>query len=426
MPPPCQPGSPLTEKRRTAGLADAAGAAAATFAVQIWAANMLTATELGIYAIVFRGFSLVALVPANLIARPLELEALSLPHAQRLHLIRRSLVRIGLLAAAISGLLPLLAGLVSANHATDVAQSLPLGLTAAAAGLVSPLQDHARRLLHVADRSAYAALMSMVQLVSVVVGLIVAVSVDIAPTAIPFGVLAIANVISLAVGVFVSMKFADQDVAPRNTTSLRDNFTAGRWLLTQEGSVELSSFLANIAVAEVVGLRLLGFAEAARIVSQPIFVIGRGLSESLQPRAMDAAAGRDHDKARNVRRQFYSLYIPLSALALVVLGFPWTWNPLAALLPKAYEIGGLAVFFLIARSLAQASSPFKGEALGFRFERKLAALDVTAGTLRLSAVIAALAVSANIFSLPIGGMLASLFLLFARARLASRGYNDFL
>jgi hypothetical protein len=110
------------------------------------------------------------------------------------------------------------------------------------------LQEHVRRVLHLAGMSWHAAVVSLVQVGGVLMALALLGSAETHVIWRPFGALTIGTVVALG----------QVDVDPAAT--------------------------------------------AARIVGQPIFVLAVGLSAVLNPRAMEAGAGRDRAAARHVAR----------------------------------------------------------------------------------------------------------------------------
>jgi O-antigen/teichoic acid export membrane protein len=91
-----------------------------------------------------------------------------------------------------------------------------------------------------------------------------------------------------------------------------DLMRSGRWLLAIEAITAGATFLASVIVTRLDTPEALGYAEAARIVGQPIFVLAVGLSAVLNPRAMEAGASRDRTAARHVARPY--------ALLLAIVG----------------------------------------------------------------------------------------------------------
>jgi hypothetical protein len=106
--------------------------------------------------------------------------------------------------------------------------------------------------------------------------------------------------------------------------------------------------LAAAAIITILsGPALVGYAEAARIVAQPIAVLASGLSAVLGPPAMEAAAVRDAQRARRPRLMFTVLLFAAAGAYLLFVGIPWAFNPMQVLVPAAYTIDGLAAFTIV-------------------------------------------------------------------------------
>ena len=122
---------------------------------------------------------------------------------------------------------------------------------------------------------------------------------------------------------------------------MADLMRSGRWLLAIEAITAGATFLASVIVSRLDDPAALGYAEAARIVGQPIFVLAVGLSAVLNPRAMEAGAGRDRAAARHVARPFTVLLAIVGLVYGVLTAVPWWGNPFAGLVPQAYVVAGL-------------------------------------------------------------------------------------
>jgi hypothetical protein len=107
---------------------------------------------------------------------------------------------------------------------------------------------------------------------------------------------------------------------------------SGRWLLAIEAITARATFLASVIVSRLDTPQALGYAEAARIVGQPIFVLAVGLSAVLNPRAMEAGAYRDRAAARRQAPR------PAARRGRTAVrrshDCPWWGNPLARLVPR--------------------------------------------------------------------------------------------
>ena len=331
------PGRTL-RNRLPAGVADATLASLAAFAVGLVAANVFEAAELGVYAVFFAAFMLGTMVVYQLVYVPAEVVAANLPAQIRLGVLRRSLL-LGVVPSLIGTGAILLATVATAGIAST---DLLVGLTATAwlAALVSPSQDHVRRLLHFRGWSWRAATVSAVQLTVVVCAIIAMALLDVAAAWIPFGALAIANVSSLSVALLLS---GAQRLATAEVPMLRfrDLARPGRWLLVQAVLPMASAFIAAWMITVLATPEALGYADAARIAAQPILVLGMGLSAVLSPRAMEAAIAR----GKALADRTVAIHLGLVGLGgltyLMIAGASFAWNPMRILVPKAYEVPGL-------------------------------------------------------------------------------------
>jgi len=108
--------------------------------------------------------------------------------------------------------------------------------------------------------------------------------------------------VSLGAGLVLTLRRQPPATLPRY--GMADLMRSGRWLLAIEAITAGATFLASVIVTRLDDPAALGYAEAARIVGQPIFVLAVGLSAVLNPRAMEAGAGRDRAAARRVARPY--------------------------------------------------------------------------------------------------------------------------
>ncbi len=400
-----------------AGLADTAFASLASFAVGLAATRLLPAAELGAYAIFFSAFVLVTTLPTNLVLVPIEVWLLDVPRAERLAHTRANL-RWAAVAAAVS-VVPLAAtSLAVTGDAVPGSTLVALTFTAAGAGLVSPLQDHVRRLFHLAGRGSLAAVTSAAQMVVVTAALFGLAAAGAGDAWVPLGALAIANVASLALAVVLA---GGGPVAAR--PGLRPIMSSGRWLFVQ-GVVPIGAgFAANAIVGSLASLVAVGRAEAARIVAQPLFVLGGGLGASLGPRSMEAGADAATDRVRSLRRTYWLVLLPLGAAYIGYAGWNAPWNLLRSLVPVAYETTGLVALAGLAALLVGAGLPMRSELLGMRREKGLTVIDTAAAVARVG-VSAAAAVPIAEFSIPAGATADGAYKLVARRRLADRSLAD--
>lgn len=380
------------------GVIDSGLSSLATFSVGLYAARELDASTLGAYALVFTAFGLAAIIPDQLVFSPLEIDAVRHPVASRLGLLRHGLV-MGLLPALIPALC-LFAWPVFAPVGIPTDVIVALTVTGAASAFVSPLQDHVRRMLHIAGTSWLAAAVSVVQLVVAAATIGIFLHEALPPWWAPFSALALANVVSLAAGVWMARRKEDGTALPVPRLRIADVYRSGRWLLVAGVLPNVAAFASSAIVGAVAGAATLGYAEGARVAGQPLLVLSAGLAATLGPRITGAAQQRDAAEARRVTRAYRAVILVAGVLYLAVAGASWRFNPLAWLLPKAYVVGGLVAATVVAHVLHAVAFPGRCAMLGAREERSLAPIETAGGIARVA--VSALASTLGAFAVPWG------------------------
>jgi O-antigen/teichoic acid export membrane protein len=260
------------------------------------------------------------------------------------------------------------------------------------------VQDHVRRLLHFAGVSWRAAAMSVVQLVTVLGGLVLLTRLRIPTPWLPFGALLTANVVSLAVGLILAAE--RRNYQPLERMAVRDLFRLGRWLLLVGLTPAAAWFLSGVLVTRLAGAATLGHVEAARVVSMPVFVLTMGLSAVLVPRLMEAAAERRSDRARLASLPFRVIIVISGVLYLLAVGFRWRLNPVLPLLPGAYAVPGVVSLMIVGQLLQGVLQPPRAELMGAGWVGLLFRLSVAA-----SLPLCLIAATANVtgaFAAPLG------------------------
>ncbi len=315
------------------GLVDAGSAALATFATGVYAARYFDSAELGVYALFFAIFLVAAIVPFKLVLLPGEVRLLDLPQSEQLSGFRLTLPT-GMPVAMLGGLVVLLALIPAAGAAASLV--IPLTITTVITAILSPIQDHVRRVMHQAGRSWLAAVTSVVQLSVALAFIAGAILLGFDEAWVPFGALALANTFSITAGLVLAHQNASP--APGEVYGFRSLAASGRWL-TGFGLLPVgATFVAAAIVAVVAGDEFLGFAEAARVAARPLLVFVTGVSAVLNPPSL--VAGRDGNRAEGLRlaRIAYAVVVGSGLLFLAWLGFDWPGNPMAWLVEKAYTV----------------------------------------------------------------------------------------
>lgn len=378
------------------GVLDAGFASLATLLIGLFAARILDPATLGAYGLCFRALFLAGVVPSQWRFVPAENLVTSYPASERLRYLGRT-VRLGLVPAAGSALAVIL-WILAAPPVVPTDAAVALSLTAVASAFVSPIQDHVRRMLHIGRMSHGAALVSMVQLLAIALALLGASVLEVPPWWIPFGSLAFANLASLAFGIGYAHA-RTSGLAPVETLRGSAMRRSGRWLLLLGLLDPGAAFLAATTVAWLGGVAALGYAEAARIVAQPVIVLAWGLSSVLGPRSVEAARNRRADQAQAISRVFVGIMVVAGGLAVALFSTAWWGNPLAWLVPKAYFFSGLVTLSILAHLLNGMVFPYRSELLGGAQETRLARVEVKANAVRM--LVAGLAGQLHAYAAPL-------------------------
>jgi hypothetical protein len=133
---------------------------------------------------------------------------------------------------------------------------------------------------------------------------------------------------------------------------------------------------------------VLGHAEAARIVAQPMFVLMVGLNAILGPRSIEAAANRDLAAANRILRPFL-LIIAVAGLGYgAATAIRWWGNPIAVLVPQAYAVEGLVFITVLAQVVYVSSATLRAELIGGKREHVLPGVAIVASLLQCLVAIA--------------------------------------
>lgn len=358
-------------RRLPAGIVDAGFASLATFAVGLAAVSRFDDVNRGVYAVFFTAFLVGTLLSSELIFTPAEVEAVSYPTSERLSLVSQSL-RLGI-GPTFLGALAVLGAVAVTRSYTDADVLIVLGSTSAIAAVLSPIQDHVRRMLHIAALNWRAAWVSVVQFLVAASSVVVGIVIDVPTAWIPFGALALANVVSLTFALIVT-RLSVHDHA---TGTLRFGVLAsrGRWFVLNAAAPALTAFAVVSIIAWVASPEDLGYAESARVVSQPMLVLAAGLTAVLAPRSTRAAMDVDRPTARHTS----IVYLGSMALAgigyVLVVGWDWALNPMAYIVPSAYVLSGLVALTIAANVVASAPFLQNSELAGAHRERTLARIS---------------------------------------------------
>jgi O-antigen/teichoic acid export membrane protein len=378
-----------------AGLVDAGLSSLATLGVGVYAARSLPTAEFGTYALFFSAFSVAAVLPTQLVLVPAEVATLLARGAERLSVLRWGWRR-GVPIAGAAALAASTAAWLGARASRDVLWAF--AVTMASCAVASALQDHVRRSLHMAGAHWRAAVVSLVQLLTIVSVLAVMELTGVRDVWRPFTALAVANLVSLSVG-YVLSRHELRGVAVPNYRVM-GLARSGQWLLLVELATSGALFLSSTIITRLASAEALGYAESARIIAQPLYVLTVGLSASMWPRSMEAAAGRSREAARRIARLTAAVMLVAGVLYGAATIVPWWGNPLGALVPQAYTVEGLVGLSVLGFVVIGVSFPPRTELIGAGMEKSLASVAVLAGVLQCAAAFTA--VWLGPFARPIG------------------------
>jgi len=399
----------------TPGQLDAGFASLATFVAGVYAVRELSTISLGGYALLFSAFMVMNQISMELIFAPSQIIAIDLAPRQRLGMLAHSVPRGALLALVSSWAVPL--GVVAVASQIEGADLIALSVSAALLAFASPIQDHLRAMLHMAEASWIAALMSATNLITTLLGLFLLH--DLAPAWAPFGALFLGNFLSLAVG---GGWVGSRKVPAPPRPTIGELRSLGGWLLATGLGKTALSYGTKAVLNIVVGVAALGFVEGARVVSQPINVLAQGLMAQVGPRLTAAAAQRDKDVASRWVRRFVVL-ICLGTVPYVLLtAGPWAFNPLANIAPRAYVVPGLTGATLIVVLLSALQRAFRMQLLGARLQRTVAQVALTTGLLEL--LLIGTGVVVGVYASALAGGVAAILGLAMLARRVRRVYRD--
>lgn len=363
----------------TPGQLDAGFASLATFTAGIFAVRELSTVSLAGYALLFSAFTVMNQIPAELVFNPSQILAVDLPANQRLGMLAHSALRGGLLAGLSALAVPL--GVLTIAARIPAADLVSLSISASMLAVVSPLQDHVRTMLHMAENSWTASAMSATNFATTLVTVLALSST--APAWAPFGALFLGNSVSLVVGGWWIVR--RRIPAPPRPT-FRELRWLGGWLLVTGLSKTGMRYAVNALLGLVAGVAALGYVEGARVVSQPINVLAQGLMAQVGPQITRAGATGDRTKARRWGGRF-ALILSVGAVPYAILtAVAWPINPLAYLAPRAYVVPGLTAATSAVVLLSCFVRPLRLQLLGARLQKTVARTTIMAGMLEVGMI----------------------------------------
>ena len=247
-------------------------------------------------------------------------------------------------------------------------------------------------MLHIAELSWHAAAVSVVQFVTVLASIGVLMVLDVPAAWIPYGSLGIANGTSLITGLALARHYHIRTRRRDRSTltdpirlRLRELIRSGSWLLAGVGAPTLAAMGSATIITFVAGPDILGYAEAARIVAQPVLVLGTGLGFVLGPRLMRAAIAREPKASRSIHLRFNTIVVASAAAYALLAAWQWPGNPMSTLLPNAFEVSWLVPATIAAHVVIAAVVPLLQELLAARQARLIGIVGMLSAPLQLIA-----------------------------------------
>jgi O-antigen/teichoic acid export membrane protein len=400
-----------------AGLLDSGFSSLSSFLMGLVATHYLMPNQLGEYAVFYAAYSLASVVPATLIFTPIEVNALELPRDQRLSIVRKS-VPMGALTGLISGVI-VVAAVIPLAAKVGITIRLEFGVTVVVLSCLSPVQDHLRRMCHQGGRSWIAARVSIIQMVTVAALIVVARVTGLPLPIVPFGALAVGNLVSGVAGLMTSRPEPDER---RVSVGLLNVIRGGGWLTF--GTV--FGFTAGLAAITILtdrtGAVAAGRAEAARVLSQPVTVIAIGVLAVFGPEMMSAAQRGLGARVNKMVFGFLAVVAAATVVWLVAVGIPWPWSPIRHTFSTAYVLRGLVAWTIVQQSLAYASLGYRAILIGNGRGNYVGKLDIFANVLAVVGVYVA-APRYGAFAFVWAFLAVDLLLFGVRGRMASRSVH---
>ena len=390
-------------RRLGAGVLDSGLSSATTMLTALYAVRFFSLDELGAYAVFFSAFVLGAGVVSSLVHTPAEVAVLDVDGPARLMSFRTS-AGVGAAASTAGGLV-LVAGCVLWLDQVPLVLRLQLALPALALVVLSPAQDHARRLLHSGRLSTRAAGLSALHLATVA-GSLLAGHVSGLPTVlVPGGALVVGNLVTLAVALDMRRRLSSS-TGPGVGHSPRGLLRDGRWIAAGSALAYASPFVVVLVLASLLDIGVVGTVEGVRVLGQPLLVLGTGLLSVLTPRLYRAGREREGAEARRATVGFSGGMLLVSAVYGAAVVVEWPGNPLPELFPAAYATEGLLAAHLGVVVFALTTTPLSALLIGASLQGRLLLGQALALVASTAAATSAVAIGA--FAAPASALAAAL------------------
>jgi O-antigen/teichoic acid export membrane protein len=373
-----------------ASLGDAGAASAGTLLVGLIALRSLSNAELALYALLFSAGVAAMVIPQQMSYLPRRIRV-----NQAVDKVRSAYQSdlISSLPFIIVAVLIVLAAGLPLYAAVGALDSLLLSGTAILWVTASSFQDHIRTSLHITDDHRLATVVSFAQLT--IVAICFASTLFIGPdymgsvtTAIPFGTLAVANILSAGVGMWLHRKRNVIADSSRIALSLGLRTAASGFML------QVSGYASNLIITLTLGYAALATLEGARIAAQPILVAGAALSSYFLPTAIRM---QQRGEARAAGRRIGTLLSSQIAIGIIYAAIvPFLAVLLGVLADRPID-AGVAAALAIAFALQVGVGP-------------LNQMNIAAGRYRLAAMSTAISIAGSIvvllITIPFAGVYA--------------------
>ena len=390
-------------RRLGAGVVDSGLSSAATMLTSLYAVRFLSLDELGTYAVFFSAFILGAGVVGSLVHTPAEVAVLDVAGPDRLMSLRVS-GGVGAAASIVLGLV-LVPGCVLWLDQVPLLLRLQLAGPALLLIVLSPAQDHARRLLHSGHLSTHAASLSGLQVATVAIALLAGHLSELPTVLVPGAALVTGNLLTLAMALSLRRRLSTR-AGPGVDLSARSLLREGRWLAAGAAFGHATPFFVLLVLTSLLEIGVVGTVEGVRVLGQPLLVLGTGLLSVLAPRLY--AAGREHDtpQARRAVGSYAAGMMLVTATYGLVVAVRWPGNPLPELFPAAYATAGLLPTHLATVAVAVATAPLAALLIGAGRQSGIFLAQVVA--LFASTVTAASALAIGAFAAPASALASGL------------------
>ena len=374
-----------------AGILDAGVAALAAFLVSVYAVRVLTPDQLGAHALAFVAMILFATLPERLVFLPTLAVSVERRAPERLGYYREGLrvasplVPAGLAIALVFLLLPAI---------LSDAERIALTGAAVSAALFQSVQLFGRQILHYSNRSGGAIFTSLIRLAATAIALAALSESGLPFVAVPLAALSAGNA---AAAVWVAVLRPPQKVA---RLSIRMIYGRGSYLAASAAAPVFAGFVVAYLVIAIGGAAMLGFAEAARVAAQPVFVGAAGLGLAVSPRLMAGAVARDNVGVAQTRRVFLGLLWAGAVGYAVLLATPGIGLTIQDLLPNVFVVGGLVAASILAQAALGTMIPYAAEAIALGREQAVLVAELSGAVVIIAFGLTVPLIGA--FAIPVG------------------------